>query len=666
MIVYLADLQNTYFRYLRNSIPIGMGYVAAYLKKKFGNDIDIKLFRHFEEIYEALKDGKPPQIAAFGSYCWNTQLTLKTALYIKKNYQDSITAVGGPDVSIYPEILEKSIKDNTFIDFYLPNEGELPIYNLVKARMSISNSKKMLDKPIRGCLSVNPEDGDIWGEIIDRFDGDINDIPSPYLGGYMDKFLKDKDYMASIQTSRGCPYRCTYCVSGRDTWNKVRPFHIDRIKEEINYVAKNSINSFLRFADENFGVLPRDLEIAEYVINLKEKTGFPQSGSIYTDKHPTERIKRINILMSDIIPLCVSFQSMTPIVLKNIQRVNLKNEEIEVTVKFARDKGLILVSELIFMLPGETIQSFMNSIDKLINYRFESIEIMPLQILHGTIMERPDNKQKYQVKTMFAMAENGYLRHPAFENIEIDEFVVSNSTISSEEHFQTLRFIFLFDFSHYRSFLKELLFFFECNGLKTSKLLMEAVNNKDVCPTIIDAAKEYEEGIRKFLKDTPEDVVSYVQELIASNKEILGFYDLRRNIQINLLINEKFEQIIDEISNLGQLLLQNLGFQINDTFLKELSILKKLTFNAFIPIHKEVPLELDLSSDFDILAWISDNYKYSLSHYKLEQSTKFKQFIRAFDLYKDIWQLKETNLVKYRKAFRIFTSANRRRFIEKS
>ena len=369
--------------------------------------------------------------------------------------------------------------------------------------------------------------------------------------------------------------------------------------------------------------------------------------------------------MRDIIPLCISFQTMTPSVLRNIKRKNLSNKEIEDIVRFARKNGLVLVSELIFMLPGETIQSFMDSIDILMNYRFESIEIMPLQILHGTIMDTPENRNQFNVKTMFSMAENGYLKHSAFENIEIDEFVVANSTINTEEHFKALRFIFLFDFAHYRSYLKELLFFFECYGLKVTNLLMEAVRQKKLCPTIVDAAQKYEIGIKNFLKKTPEEVTKYVQKKIEMDEEILGFFDLRRKIQIYLLMNEKFDLVIDEISNLGQLLLKNSGVQLNETFLDELNVIKKLSSNAFIPIHKEVPNVLELDSMFHITNWISDNYKKPLYFYKLERSIVFKQVIRAYDLYKDIWQLNETNLVKYRKAFRIFTSANRRRFIEK-
>ena len=51
MIVFLADLQNSYYRYLRNSVPIGMGYVYAYIDKIFGDDIEVHQFRKFEDMY---------------------------------------------------------------------------------------------------------------------------------------------------------------------------------------------------------------------------------------------------------------------------------------------------------------------------------------------------------------------------------------------------------------------------------------------------------------------------------------------------------------------------------------------------------------------------------------------------------------------------------------
>ena len=662
MIVFLADLQNSYYRYLRNSIPIGMGYVAAYLNKRFGKDVEVYLFRQFEEIYEALKD-KTPHIAAFGSYCWNTMLTLNTARYIRKCCPDTVIAIGGPDASPFPGMLEKDLRANPQVDFYLPNEGEMPASNLVEAFLSLADPDKIRRTMIRGCLSLNPGTSEPWGEVIDRFEDDIDEIPSPYFDGLMDRFLDDIDYMPSIQTSRGCPYRCTFCVSGKDNWRKLRAFNVERVKAEIDYVAARTKNSFMRFADENLGLLPSHLEIVEYLMKKKEETGFPQTGSIYTDKHPTERVKKIVWLMREIIPFCISYQSLTPSVLKNIKRVNLNEQEVQDVIAFARQNNLILVSELIFMLPSETVDTFLDSVQKLIDLRYESMEIQPLQILKGTEMDTPQDRAKYGVKTMFAVAEKGYTKHPVSENVEIDEWVVANDTISEEEHFKTLRFIYLLDFAHYRSYLKEFLFFFECHGVRTTKILMRIVDSPNICPTLSSTAAEYEAGMRDFLHESPEQVVEYVRRKIASGEELLGFYDLRRKIMIDLLMADQFAQVIDEMATIGTMICKEQSGTLPDSFEEELTLIKEIVFNAFIPIHRRVPLEVVIDSPFDVHAWIANNYDKPLSAYKLKTPIKLVLKIRGYSFYEEIWEMQESDLTKYRKAFRVFTSANRRRVL---
>jgi len=617
MIVFLADLQNSYYRYLRNSVPIGVGYVAAYLKKRFGKNIEVYLFRHFAEIYEVLKD-TTPHIAAFGSYCWNTTLTLNAAKYIRNRCPNTVIVIGGPDASPFPGMLDKDLRANRHVDFYLPNEGEMPAANLTETFLSLGNPEKVRRTLIRGCLSLNPDTSEVWGEVMDRFEGDINEIPSPYFGGLMDRFLSDIDYMPSIQIARGCPYQCTFCVSGKKNWCKLETFDVERVKAEIDYVAARTKNSFMRFADENLGLLPEQLEIVEYLIKKKEETGFPQSGSIYTDKHPTERVKRIVWLMREIIPLCISYQSLTPQVLKNIKRVNLTEEEVQDVITFARQNDLILVSELIFMLPGETVETFLAFVQKLIDLRFESMEIQFLQILKGTEMDTPQDRAKYGVKTVFAVAEKGYTKHPALENVEIDEWVVANDTISKEEHFKTLRFIYLLDFAHYRSYLKEFLFFFECHGVRTTELLMRVVGSPDICPILSRTAAEYEAGIREFLHESPEQVVDYVRRKVANGQELLGFYDLRRKINIELLMADQFTQVIDEIATIGTMICKEQLNNLPDGFEEELSLIKEIVFNSFIPIHHKVPREVVIESQFDIRGWIADNYSKPLSAYKFK------------------------------------------------
>lgn len=220
--IYLADLQNSAYRYLRNSVPIGMGYVAAYLEEQFAGQISIHTFRKFEEIYESLED-TPPDIIAFGSYTWNTQLSYRTASYLRHRFPEMVITMGGPNVS--PNVLSTELMANQhrYIDFFMPNEAEAPMRNLV-AQVLEGGRSAALESGVDGCLSINPETNKLMGAVMDRFDGDINDLPSPYLSGSMDRYLADSSYLPIVQTARGCPYRCTFCVSGKDTWSKIKAF----------------------------------------------------------------------------------------------------------------------------------------------------------------------------------------------------------------------------------------------------------------------------------------------------------------------------------------------------------------------------------------------------------------------------------------------------------
>lgn len=663
MRIFLADLQNSYYRYIRNSVPIGMGFVAAYLKHKFGENVTLHQFRKFEEIYEAAKEYKP-DLVAFGSYSWNTQLTLKTAAYIRNTFPNALIAIGGPDVSQNTNITNQEALAYRQVDFYMPNEGEAPTANIVEKFLSLSDPDKVRALGVPGCISVNPEADMPMGSVIARFEDDINNIPSPYLGGLMDRFLEDIDYLPIIQTARGCPYRCTFCVSGKDTWSKVKPFDIDRVKAEIDYIERLAKNRYMRFADENFGILHRDVEIAEYLMETRQKTGFPHSVSIYTDKHPTDRVKHISFLLRDMMPFNISYQSATHDVLENIKRINLKDKSVSDAISYARQHDLTLVSELIFALPGESLQSYLSSIDKLLDFRFESIAMNQLRILKGSEMDDPADRAKHGVRTMFSMSENGYTQHPEMENIEIDEWVIENNTLSEEDYFLGNRLVALFDFAHFRSYLKELLFLFECHDVRSTEILLDIAKSGEKAPILHSMALAFEAGMKEFLHDSPEEVVEYVRRKMAADEPLMGIYVLEDNLIIDLFKTGKFEACVDEAIRTGlDILKERVGGEVPADFAEELAVVRQIVLNSFIPADQVVDETLMIDSPFDIMAWIAKNYSSRLTDLRLDKPRKFALKIRGIDAYKALWKRDESVKDKYQRAFAVITSANRRRAI---
>ncbi len=662
--IYLADLQNSAYRYLRNSVPIGMGYVAAYLEEQFAGQISIHTFRKFEEIYESLED-TPPDIIAFGSYTWNTQLSYRTASYLRQRFPEMVITMGGPNVS--PNVLSTELMANQhrYIDFFMPNEAEAPMRNLV-AQVLEGGRSAALESGVDGCLSINPKTNKLMGAVMDRFDGDINDLPSPYLSGSMDRYLADSSYLPIVQTARGCPYRCTFCVSGKDTWSKIKAFDTERVKAEINYISERAAATIMRLADENFGILKRDIEIANFIMDKRKNEGFPSSVSVYTDKHPTDRVKEINLLMQDLMPFCISFQSMTSNVLDNIKRINLKEREIVAAIDFARDHQLMLVSELIFGLPGETIDSFFQSIDRLMDYRFESVAIAQLRILLGTEMDLPEYLERYEVQIMYAMSENGYTSHPEMENIEIDQWAVSNNTLTHEEYLDGNRFIFLFDFAHYHGFFKEMLFFFEAYGIRATALLMGIIENADLAPLLSGQADKFVTSLKDMLHEKPEGVLETVRTKLAEGAELTAFSGLTRreeSLMLEVLMGGNLATAADEIAAIGRkLYLENFGAAPDD-FEDSLTAITEYIKLAFIPMEAAVPETVSLRSRYDIAEWICARYDQPLANYKYSSEIDTNLKIRVYRDYKDLWNWDATTLDKYKRMFSAFNSSNRRRHV---
>ena len=153
-----------------------------------------------------------PEVVAFSCYIWNITKTLEVARLIRQNCDCKIV-LGGPEVaSRAKDVLQKY----EFIDFVLSGEGEWTFPDF-------------LDN-INGELSL--VSGLTYrrnGEIITVPEKEYTDTPpSPFS----DEFFENLNgRIAYIETARGCPYRCAFCLSGR--CSPLRFFDLERVKEDI-------------------------------------------------------------------------------------------------------------------------------------------------------------------------------------------------------------------------------------------------------------------------------------------------------------------------------------------------------------------------------------------------------------------------------------------------
>ena len=285
--VFLGDLMHTWTGGGVYTIPLNIGYVGSYLKKKINEDnieTNIRLFKDANKLVDAIEKEKP-DVVALGFFVWNEKLNKHVFDYIKKNYPKILTIGGGPrftNINANYEGAEIFFKDNTNCDIFVVNQGEKGFYKVVKKFCDLDfDVKKIKKSSIPGSLVNNLDNNKIHinnckehihvGENIGALDN-LNDIPSPYLNGMLDEFFEDR-WIPILETNRSCPYRCTFCAWGIGTQKLLR-FEDDKICVTFDYL--NNRQNFLFMAEIDklcvkFNVIPSIIKDSRLPKNIVEK-----------------------------------------------------------------------------------------------------------------------------------------------------------------------------------------------------------------------------------------------------------------------------------------------------------------------------------------------------------------------------------------------------------
>ena len=268
------------------------------------------------------------------------------------------------------------------------------------------------------------------------------DIEMPILGadilwfGTSQKLLAILDYQPLIQTSRFCPYTCAFCVSGKNR-GKLRGYPIEQVEEELRFVSKkysDRPHHVMMLVDENFGILKRDVEIAHIIKKCTEDFGFPQSVFFYNDKRFTETSRSVIEILGWLnqYGMCLSLQTENPNTLKAISRVNVTAEQIDDAIKWASERNIPASTELIFGLPHETRDGFINLMNRSIDRGFDTVKVHNLFVMDGIELNRPAIRKKYGIKTKFRLLGTNYGAHNGNFLAEHEEVVVSSNSFTYE------------------------------------------------------------------------------------------------------------------------------------------------------------------------------------------------------------------------------------------
>jgi putative methyltransferase len=417
----------------------------------------------------------------------------------------------------------------------------------------------------------------------------IDYMPSPYLDGTFDEIIKkDKrfDFTATIETTRGCPFHCTFCDQGHEYFNKLSLLSLEKIKSEIKWISDNKI-VYVDNADSNFGMFfERDKQIAEFLVKCKIKNGFPQQYSTAWAKGKTlNSIEIMKILKKADLDRGVSmaFQSLNEESLSATKRKNMNEGTIKKTINSFTKSNIGVYVELILGLPNETLESFLDGIFYLIELGHDKfIGIYPLQVLPNTKYADPEYVKKYGLILKETKSHSAYII-PEQENSK-DIIVIGSNTMPHDDWITAFLYKTLIVGTYTYGSLQFV-----------AKFLKE----------------EYNISYKKFYD-------SLYDWTCIEHKTILGkeMYETKKSLINTINNNFYWNRLLPELSNHTWIHEEALAIMIirNKTlFYKEIFNFIEEKFNIIIPIeekNKQICSVVDPNINYPIVV---DNVTYSLN-----------------------------------------------------
>lgn len=379
---------------------------------------------NINEYIESIVKEKP-DVVCFSCYIWNIEMTLEICRKLKSILNCKVI-LGGPEVSYRAENV---IESYDFIDIVLSGEGEeslpllLDIIYFKKDLKTADGVTYRLDNKI-----LHTEEKEYYGTPV-----------SPYTEEFFENL---KGRISYIETSRGCPFRCAFCLSGR--CSHVRFFDIEQIKENIIRLA-NSGTKTVKFVDRTFNAdAKRANEIFSFIISSYKKQipegvcfHFEIAGDILTE----ETFENLSVAPSGLIQFEIGMQSFNEETLRIINRKTNTAKLIENIRRLVSFDNIHIHIDLIAGLTGEDIESFEKSFNIGFSLKPHMLQLGFLKLLHGAEMR--ENPEKYPCD-FSAVPPYEVIKTPWLSEIEIHQ--IKRCEDALERMYNSGRFLFTLDY----------------------------------------------------------------------------------------------------------------------------------------------------------------------------------------------------------------------------
>ena len=315
----------------------------------------------FSELVRAKYD-----MVCFSCYIWNIEQIKVLARDLKEARPEMKIMVGGPEVSYDgPEFMHS----NPWADYLLCGEGEYSFYRFCQV---LESGDRRFDT-VPGL--IYRQEGKIFvNGLVEPMDFDL--IPFPY--SVLDC---EEDRVVYYESSRGCPFRCSYCLSAAET--SVRFLDMDRVKSELGYFLYKKPMQ-VKFIDRTFNCKPdRAYEIFKYLIkNDNGVTNF--HFEICADLIDDETLRLLKKARKGLFQMEIGIQSTNPATLAAVGRKENVYPVLYNTERLIKLGNIHIHVDLIAGLPYESYEIFARSFDKVYGLKADMMQLGFLKVLRGT------------------------------------------------------------------------------------------------------------------------------------------------------------------------------------------------------------------------------------------------------------------------------------------
>lgn len=517
--VYLADLRHNYGGLpSTDCMPLGVGYMKAVIDRDIPRDeADCQVFAYPLELLEAI-EARPPDILMVSNYMWNERLSRFCLSRAARKNPHVLKVMGGPNIPVEAERQVEFVNQRPEVDLYVLGEGDFLARDIVRAWTGAAGSHEGLGEQVIPSSIYRRAGRLIRTDPVPRAEtADLNNIPSPWLTGVMDKFFDGK-LAPLLETNRGCPFSCSFCVQGSSYYTKITQFALDRIKAEVDYmgrmISRHSPDvGTLRLADANYGMYPRDTEVSGYIGQAQRDYGWPTFVDATTGKNRAENVIRSMEQVNGGMVLYQAVQSLDEDVLRRVRRSNIKLSAYAQIAVHLRGRGLRSSTDVIVGLPGESLKSHLGTLHKMLDIGTDQAHCFQAMMLKGSDMETLEVRQQNNFQSKFRLGPKNFGEYGGEKVFDVEEIVVATDSLSFEDYLTARKHHVTFSMFWNESWFSDVVAVARRFGILPSRWLtgILAAMESDGGP-MGDLLKEFVAETKGELFDTADDCRQYYSD----------------------------------------------------------------------------------------------------------------------------------------------------------